>query len=164
MKKLISILIIFVLLFSMVYSEEKIKDANEKDKEKKYWAEGSVEILDWKIKKDKVKIIFAMKNEKGNIAIKSYNIKFLIIYEGGIKDYHDYSCTSDWIEPYLQKIKKFEVPLKVNKEIEGIFVEELEYKTLEPEKYVPLRSMFLFSLLVTIVLWYALWPYLKQGL
>ena len=136
MKKLISILIIFVLLFSMVYSEENGKDSQKEDKEKKYWVEGEVDILRWKIKKDKVKITFAMKNKKGNIPIKSYKIKFRIIYEGGIKDYHDYSFTeSHWIKPYSKKVKKFEVPLKVNKEIEGIFVEKLEYKTLETEKW-----------------------------
>ncbi|MCK4665267.1 hypothetical protein KAU33_00860 [Candidatus Dependentiae bacterium] len=160
MKRISLILIIIVLVVSFVWSESISRDSHNKNKRKQYWAEGQVVVLGWKVRKDKVKISFTMKNKKGNIPIKSYKIKFCIVYEGGIKDYQSYSYIEEkFIAPGSKKVRKFEVPIKVNKKIENVMVEELNYELLDNKIWKKVKS-FYFLLGSFLILGIVLMPHL----
>ena len=160
MKKTTSIIIIILLIFSFVYSDNNDTDSQEKNKENKYWAKGAVYILNYKNMKGKVKIKFAMKNKSGNIPIKSYKIKFLIVYKGGVEEYHVYRFTEPrYLAPYLKRIQKCEFSTKYKKEIEGVFVEKLEYELLDEKevwKYTLNRNFLVvaFTCWLIVVSWY----------
>ncbi|MCK4665266.1 hypothetical protein KAU33_00855 [Candidatus Dependentiae bacterium] len=164
MKKVISIFIIILILFSFVYSENNVtnfpKKGNEKqyymekivyNESQKYWSKSVVYIKKWKSLKDRARIRYVFWNKEGNIQIRSYKINFCFVYEDGTEEF--YKC--EFIAPlYLAQNKKrkgiYEAPKLADKEIVDIYIKDLEFKLVSDDTKVGIIIMNV-SLIILIV-------------
>ena len=163
MKKSICLGIIFCFVFLLTSYGVKSYKETDKKPEKKYWAEATAEILEWKELDQEIKIRCLIQNHKGNIAIEDYDIIFLITYtDASTQEYHYRYSGQGTISVKGRKIKKIKIPLDQNKPVESISITKFKYDTVNPRKRTEETVFIVTTIIFAALLFSLMWNWMSE--
>jgi hypothetical protein len=129
MRKLILLILLFQLLFSVVYCE---KNENQEDY--------NVEIINWWIKDNALYIKYELFNIGEKVPIQFYSVDFKVKLKNGEVLNHNHSVTKKRMEVK----KRDNIILKIENidhEIEDILIEEFKIITMNKEKWIEIKKI-----------------------